>query len=195
VVIHICVRDINSASISKKSTEILFFVFHFIGTLYHLFLFEYLLFLDKRAISLHIILIFLTVADMCKSSSATEEKYSGSFSVDTVVLRIMTQDNCICRVTLYNQVEPVSIGLSKYDGLTSSAPEDAQCGLAVDINHIPDMSTGNIIAPIKCIENVNFRNLPLFENSTLEFKSRIINRSFNSGQCMLIHRGTLELKE
>ena len=133
---------------------------------------------------------------MCKSSSATEEKYYGSFKLASVVLRIMIQhDNCVCRVTLDNQVEPVSIGLSKYDGLTSSAPEEVQCGLAVDINHIPDMSTGNIIAPIKCIENVNFRNLPLFENSTLEFKSRIINGSFNSGYCMLIHRGTLELKE
>lgn len=134
------------------------------------------------------------MADMCKSGSATEEKYSGSFKLASVVLRTMIQhDNCVCRVTLDNQVEPVSIGLSKYDGLTSSAPEEVQCGLAVDINLI--YQRGNIIAPIKCIENVNFRNLPLFENSTLEFKSRIINGSSNSGYCMLIRRGTLELKE
>ena len=105
------------------------------------------------------------------------------------------QDNCICRVTIDNQMQPVSTSLRKYDGLRSSTPEESECGLAVDITHIPDMSTGNIIAPIKCIENVDFRNLPLFENSTLEFKSRIIKGSFSRGYCMPITRGTLELKE
>jgi hypothetical protein len=38
---------------------------------------------------------------MCRSSSATEETSSGGHKVDSVVLRIMTQqDDCICRVTL-----------------------------------------------------------------------------------------------
>jgi hypothetical protein len=59
------------------------------------------------------------------------------------------QDNCICRVTLENQIKPISIGLRKYDGLAASVPMQYGCGLAVDINHIPDMSTGNVIAPIK----------------------------------------------
>jgi hypothetical protein len=79
---------------------------------------------------------------MCKASSATEETSSGGYKVDSVVLRIVIQqNNCICRVTLDNQTEiPIAVGLRKYDGLTSSAPEKDDCGLAVDINHIPDMS-------------------------------------------------------
>jgi uncharacterized protein (UPF0276 family) len=85
---------------------------------------------------------------MCKSSSATEETHSG-YKVDSVVLRIMTQqDDCICRVMIDNQNDTVIVGIRKYDGLTASAPEKADCGLAVDINHIPDMSTGNVITPI-----------------------------------------------
>jgi hypothetical protein len=79
---------------------------------------------------------------MCTSSFATEETYSGNHHVDSVVLRIMVQqNNCICRVTIDNQIEPVSIGLYKYDGLSSSAPDTYGCGLAIDINHIPDIST------------------------------------------------------
>ena len=96
---------------------------------------------------------FLTVADMCKSSYATEEYgHSGYFTVDSVVLRIMIQqDDCICRVKIDNQIGPFYIGLIKYDSIISSAPEEYGCGLAVDINHISGMSTGNIIAPIECI--------------------------------------------
>jgi hypothetical protein len=56
------------------------------------------------------------VADMCKSSSATEEASSGGYKVDSVVLRIMMQqNNCICRVTLDNQNENlVVVDLRKY---------------------------------------------------------------------------------
>jgi hypothetical protein len=129
---------------------------------------------------------------MCTSNSATEEIQSGSFKVDSVVLRIMIQqDNCICRVTIDNQIKPVYIGLNKYDGLTASAPEEAGCGLAVDISHLPNMSTGNVIYPIKCIDNVNHRTIPLLLNSTLQFKSRIINGNFTRGYCMRIQRGNV----
>jgi hypothetical protein len=104
----------------------------------------------------------LTVVDMCRTNSATDEQHSGSDKVNSVVLRIMIQqDNCICRVTIDNQVEPVYIDLGKYDSLISSAPEVNECGLAVDINHIPDMSTGNVITPIVCIDNVNLRSISL----------------------------------
>jgi hypothetical protein len=51
------------------------------------------------------------------------------------------------------------------------------------------MSTGNVIAPIGCIENVNLRAIPLLLNSTLQLKSRIINGSFTRGYCMVIARG------
>jgi len=129
---------------------------------------------------------------MCMSSSATEESNSGGYKVDSVVLRIMTQqDNCICRVTIDNQIEPVVVGLRKYDGLTSSAPVKTDCGLAVDINHIPDMSIGNTIAPIECLGNDNLHNIPLLQKSILQFKSRIINGNFTRGYCMRIQRGNV----
>jgi hypothetical protein len=125
------------------------------------------------------------------SSSATEDTHSGSYGVNSVVLRIMMQqNNCICRVTLDNQKkQPVDLGLRKCDGLTSSAPEKVDCGLAVDINYIPDMSTGNVIAPIECLVNGTLRHTPLFQKSYLQFRSRIINGSFISGFCIRIIRG------
>jgi valyl-tRNA synthetase len=43
------------------------------------------------------------------------------------------------------------------------------------------MSSGNVIYPIKCIDNVNHRTIPLLLNSTLQFKSRIINGNFTRG--------------
>ena len=132
---------------------------------------------------------------MCKSSSATEETSYGNNKIDSVVLRIMTQqNNCACRVTLDNQITPVSIGLRKYDGLTSSAPEEAECGLAVDVNHLPAMATENGTAPIKCIDKVNLRNLQLLQNSISQFKSRIINGKFTRGYCMRITRGNVSLQ-
>jgi hypothetical protein len=71
-----------------------------------------------------------------------DDTKSGNFILDSVVLRIMIQDNCFCRVTIDNQIEPVSIGLRKFDGLTSSTPGENECGLVVDINHIPEMLKG-----------------------------------------------------
>ena len=138
---------------------------------------------------------FLTVAEMCKISSATENvTHSGGFTIDSVVLRIMIQDNCICRVTIDNQIQTVSIGLSKYDDSTSSATEEHTCGLVVDINHIPDMSTGSRIAPIGCVVNSTHRNIVLLQNSSVQFKSRIINGSFTRGYCMRIRRGKVSLE-
>ena len=70
---------------------------------------------------------------MCKSSCATEETSSGSYKVDSIALRIVMQQNkCICRVTLNNQIQKsVVVGLRKCDGLSPSAPEKADCGLAL----------------------------------------------------------------
>ena len=55
------------------------------------------------------------------------------------------------------------------------------------------MSTGNIIAPIECIDNVEYRTIPMLNNSTLQFKSRIINGTFTRGYCMRIQRGKVGL--
>ena len=131
---------------------------------------------------------------MCESQFAKEDDTkSGNVILDSVVLRIMIQDNCFCRVTIENQIEPVSIGLRKFDGLTSSTPIENECGLVVDINHISDMSTGIVIAPIECVENTDYRVMPLLLNSTLQFKSRIINGTFTRGYCMQIQRGSASL--
>ena len=92
------------------------------------------------------------------------------------------------------QSNPVVVGLRKYDGLQSSAPEKVDCGLAVDINHISDMSTGNAIAPIECLVNDTLRNTPMFQKSYLQFRSRIINGSFIRGFCMRIIRGKASLQ-
>jgi hypothetical protein len=135
------------------------------------------------------------VADMCKSSSATEETVSGIYKVDSVVLRIMTQeDDCICRVMIDNQIDAESVGIKKVDGITASGPEKADCRLAIDINHVPDMSTGNVIAPIECLVNGTLRYTPMFQTRYLQFRSRIINGDFFRGFCRRIIRGKASLQ-
>ena len=132
---------------------------------------------------------------MCTSRSATEDTSYGGFKVDSVVLRIMTQqNNFICWVTIDNQIQSISIGLNTYDGHPSSAPRKTDCGLAVDISHISGMSTGNVVYPIQCAENVDYRTFPLLVNSYLQFKSRIINGSFTRGYCMRIIRDIIPLQ-
>ena len=132
---------------------------------------------------------------MCKSSSATEEAPSTSYRVNSVVLRIMIQqEDCICRVMIGNQKDTVSVGIRKLDGLTASAPAVAECGLAVDVNHIPKMSTGNVIAPIECPVNETRRHAPLFQKGYLQFRSRIINGDFIRGFCIRIIRGKASLQ-
>ena len=135
---------------------------------------------------------FLTVVDMCTPSFATEDQHSKITQLKSVTIRIrIKEDNCICRVTIDNQIQPVSITLRNHVGPITSSPEEYGCGLAIDINHIPDMPTGNVIAPIECVVNSNPRNIPLFQNSTLQFKSRIINGSFTRGYCMRMLRGNV----
>ena len=127
---------------------------------------------------------------MCKSSSATEETSSGGYKIDSVVLRIMMQqDDCICRVMIDNQKDTVIIGIRKVDDFTASAPVVADCELVVDVNHIPNMSTGNVLAPIECLVNGTTRHTPLFQNSYLQFRSRIIHGTLTRGYCMHILRG------
>jgi hypothetical protein len=93
-----------------------------------------------------------------------------------------------------NQNDTVSVGIRKNGGLTASAPEKADCGLAVDITHIPDMSTGNVLAPIECLVNDTLRHIPLFQKSYLQFTSRIINGDFIRGFCIRIIRGKASLQ-
>jgi hypothetical protein len=59
---------------------------------------------------------------------------------------------------------------------------------------MPDTSTGNKIAPIECEKNVAHRDIPIYQNSTFEFKSRIIDGTFTRGYCMQIIRGIVTLE-
>jgi hypothetical protein len=72
----------------------------------------------------------------------------------------------------------MAMALGKYDGLSSSAQEESTCGLAVDMHHTSDTSTGNVIAPIECLDNVDYRSIPLLHNSYLQFKSRVMDGMF-----------------
>ena len=94
---------------------------------------------------------------------------------------------------LDNQNDTVSVGIRKFDCLTASAPTEAECGLAVDLNYIPDISTGYEIAPMECLVNDTIRHTPLLQKSYLQFRSRIINGSFIRGFCIRIIRGKASL--
>lgn len=109
------------------------------------------------------------MADICKTSSATNESYK----VDSVVLHILIQqDNCVC------QKQPVSLVLGMSGD--SSALDGGECGFAVDINHIP---TGNAITPTECSSNVGYSTKQVLLKRILEFKTRIINGTYTSGYC------------
>jgi hypothetical protein len=56
----------------------------------------------------------------------------------------------------------------KYGGLSLSAPQKGECGLAVDIHYIPNISTGNQTDAIECTKTVDHRNIPLYQNPTLQ---------------------------
>ena len=71
---------------------------------------------------------------------------------------------------------------------------EAECGLVVDVNHIPNMSTGNVIAPIECLVNGTLRNTPLFQKNYRQFRSRIINGDFIRGFNIRIIRGKASLQ-
>ena len=133
--------------------------------------------------------IFLSyAATMCKEISAVEEHISGTLSNDSVVLRIITQqDHCICQLTLLNQTKDETLMLRKHGGSKYAVPIDDTCGLAVDIDHI---SSGNhtAIDPIQCTKPKGTTTITLAKNGMLQFQSRQINGSFTRGYCMEILR-------
>ncbi|CAC5404792.1 unnamed protein product [Mytilus coruscus] len=130
-----------------------------------------------------------TIADMCTTNYATEDNKNGGTTVDTVALRVKTQqDGCTCEVTLLNQTNVYTIYMRKYDLVTSAAPEHAECGLAVDIEyHIPNNLPENKF-PIECTKGIDTRSITLSNNEILYFKSRIIAGSFSRGYCIQIYR-------
>ena len=139
--------------------------------------------------TMHAKSIFLSyAATMCKESSAVEEHISGTLSNDSVVLRIITQqDHCICQLTLLNQTKDETLILRKQDASVNAAPINDTCGLAVDIHHI---STGNhtAIDPIQCTKPKGTTAITLAKNGMLQFQSRQIDGTFTKGYCMEILR-------
>ncbi|CAG2239003.1 unnamed protein product [Mytilus edulis] len=125
---------------------------------------------------------------MCTNESAVEENTNGYKAVDSVLLRITKhQNNCICHVSLQNTVHNYTISMSKYEGLTTSAPVQSNCGLAVDVESIDKSNTTQSIESINCITGTSMRLIALDDNE-LKFKSRIIKGNFTRGYCMHISR-------
>ena len=125
---------------------------------------------------------------MCTESSAVEENISGTIRNDSVVLRINTQqDHCICQLTLSNQTKDETLILRKQHGYETAAPTNNDCGLAVDIHHIPTGSH-KAIEPIQCTKPHNSIRITLVKNGMLQFQSRQIDGTFTRGYCMQILR-------
>ena len=125
---------------------------------------------------------------MCNESSAVEENISGTFSNDSVVLRINTQqDHCICQLTLLNQTKDETLFLRKKDASANAAPTNNDCGLAVDIHHIPTGSH-KAIEPIQCTKPHKIAKITLVKNGMVQFQSRKIDGTFTRGYCMEILR-------
>lgn len=126
---------------------------------------------------------------MCSSDFATEENNNGGSTIDSVVLRVMTQrDGCTCEVSLKNQNQIYTIYMRKYDLVTSAAPENEVCGLSIDVDYIsPEAIPGNK-ASIECTKGTNTRSVTTSPSGVLHLRSRIIGGNFTRGYCIQIYR-------
>lgn len=126
---------------------------------------------------------------MCTNDFASEDSKTGSAAVDSVALRVMTQqDECKCEVSLQNQYNKHTVYMRKYGLLTSAAPEMDACGLAIDIVYTSSGTLPENKAPIECTKGTNTRSVLLSQNGALHLKSRIIGDNFSRGYCIQIHR-------
>ncbi|XP_052088022.1 uncharacterized protein LOC127725205 [Mytilus californianus] len=128
------------------------------------------------------------VADMCTDDSVVESSIYGGKTVDSVLLRITKQhNNCICHVSLQNTVTNYTIYMSKYEGFSNSAPEQQNCGLAVDVEYSDTSDITQSLQSIQCTIGTSMRSIAL-EGNELKLKSRIIAGDFTRGYCMQIYR-------
>lgn len=131
----------------------------------------------------------ILVADMCTDDFTIEENKDGYKTVDSVLLRITKQQNdCTCHVSLQNNATNYTIFMSKYGGLSHSAPVKTNCGLAVDVDYVDTSITTRSIQPIACTSGASTRSFEM-DDRELKFKSRIIDGVFTRGYCMQISRG------
>ncbi|XP_076078792.1 uncharacterized protein LOC143048809 [Mytilus galloprovincialis] len=128
------------------------------------------------------------VANMCTDDFAKEDSADGSKAVDSVLLRITKQQNdCICHVSLHNNATNYTIYMSKYEGLSISAPVQTNCGLAVDVNYVDTSYITRSLQSINCTHGTGVRSIALGVNELI-LKSRIISGDFTRGYCMQIYR-------
>ncbi|CAC5374153.1 unnamed protein product [Mytilus coruscus] len=134
------------------------------------------------------IAMILPIADMCTDDFATEENFNGSKTIDSVLLRITKQQtNCICHVSLQNNATNYTIFMSKYEGQSNAAPEQQNCGLAVDVDYVDTSDTIRSLQPIECTRGTGIRSIGL-DGNELKLKTRIIGGTFTKGYCMQIFR-------
>lgn len=128
---------------------------------------------------------------MCTDDSVEEDSADGGRVVDSVLLRIAKQqNNCTCHVNLQSSRTNYTIYMSKYNGLSNSAPELHNCGLAVDVDYEDTSDTTRSLQSIECTSGTGVRAIDLGGNDLI-LKSRIILGDFTRGYCMQIYRGTL----
>ncbi|XP_076078794.1 uncharacterized protein LOC143048810 [Mytilus galloprovincialis] len=127
-------------------------------------------------------------ANMCTDDSTIEDNNDGTKHVDSVLLRITKQqNNCICHLSLQNNATNYTMYMSKYEELSKAAPEQQNCGLAVDVDYVDTSDTTRSLQPIRCTSGTSLRSIAL-GGSKLILQSRIIDGNFTRGYCMQIFR-------
>ncbi|CAC5372617.1 unnamed protein product [Mytilus coruscus] len=123
-----------------------------------------------------------TIADMCTTDYATEDDKNGGTTIDSVALRVRTQqDGCECEVTLQNQKDTYTLYIRKYDLVLNAAPEQEACGLAIDIEYnIPNNLPEKTI-PVECTNGTSDRSISLSKYGVLNLRSRIIDEHSSTG--------------
>ncbi|XP_052088031.1 uncharacterized protein LOC127725216 isoform X2 [Mytilus californianus] len=130
-----------------------------------------------------------TIANMCTTQYAKEEKINGGTTIDSVALRVMTQqDGCTCEVTLQNQTSIYTLFMRKYDMKTNAAPENQECGLAIEIDYNIPNNFPETKDPVECTKGTDARSISLSKNGVLFLRSKIIGGIFKRGYCMQIYR-------
>lgn len=132
------------------------------------------------------------VSDMCTNDSAVEISTGGGISVDSVLLRITKQqNNCVCHVSLQNtDTNNYTIYMAKYEEQSNAAPEQQNCGLAIDVKYLDTSDITRTLQSIECASGTRRRSITLGGNELI-LKSRIISGNFTRGYCMQIYRGKL----
>lgn len=126
---------------------------------------------------------------MCVTNYAIEDDSNGGTTVDSVALRVMTQqDGCTCEVTLLNQQDIYTLYVRKYDLRINAAPENSACGFAIDMEYNVQNNHSGTEDPIECTKGTNTRLITLSKNGVLHLRSRIIDGCFSRGYCIQFFR-------